>query len=312
MRARGSSRSPGSLLATLATLASIALAAAVAASASAAGAPRVVPGTSAAYLYFPAPSDSRSKLSVSKLGTFRNYTVTYRGADDVSTVLCTESESECQVSLPSGTVTLAVEGYFGVNNTAKMLAAQWGGECAAGAAASCQMAITAGDNQYVRITAGCDGSASSLVQMGSAEGLCIGMLQSEYLVAAHKNTATGRKPKSVKGTWSNTDASDGRNNMTALLNGMNSAQDKSSAHYCNTLSVGGTSGWYLPALNELKAAATPAAPALYGTFYASNTTSAKKNAILTYTSTGQSNSTTSYSTSSDYGTLCFHRITPKL
>ena len=288
------------------------LAAATAASAQTAP-PRVVPGSSAAYLYFPASTNSRSVLSVVKQGTFKSYAITYQLNDNAPEVLCAIGEESCEVSLAAGLVTLAVEGYYGTGSNAKILAAGWAGDCAATAAASCKLSITSGANQFVRISTACDGSAYSLVQMGTSEGLCIASYQGEYLVAAHKDIVSGRRPKNVKATWANTTTTDGRENMPVLLSNMSGSQTVSSAHWCNGLSVGGRTGWYLPATGELSAIGPTPAAAILGTYYASNSASAKKNNRITYAANkAPSSSSSAYNTSSDYSTLCMTRVTPAL
>lgn len=70
----------------------------------------VVPGSSAAYLYFPAAGDSKSLLRVSKTGNFRRYAITYQIEDDAPIEFCSRDDEVCEISLPTSLVTLAIKG----------------------------------------------------------------------------------------------------------------------------------------------------------------------------------------------------------
>jgi len=79
------------------------------------------------------------------------------------------------------------------------------------------------------------------------------------LLAAHKNSQSGLRPKNEQAQWGNNSEDDGVDNTQKILNAWSSNTSDSAAHYCkNDLSIGSGSSklmqWYLPAIAELKLA----------------------------------------------------------
>jgi len=224
---------------------------------------RPVPGSGAAYLYFPGESEGRVKLSITK--EFGNmvqdrYTVYYRPQNKREEVICKETEEQCEKLLPAGRGRLRIEGYYDPGKKLPITHAKFNGACST-TGKVCNVNLRTSGTETVRITTGCNGSDYSVIELSSKDAaLCIGPSLSDksgYLLAAHKHI-TAKVVKVVEDLKSKKSATDGKANTKELLDGWDAAiasTRDSAAHYCNNLKLGEKNtrlaGWYVPAIKEL-------------------------------------------------------------
>jgi len=223
-----------------------------------------VPGSGAAYLYFPDNGDTRAVLKVVKengMGLATDYEVHFTFDGGAQEVLCESAQLVCEETLKPGTVRLTVKGDWAPGNTSVTLpmSGKFSGACSS-IDTTCQFSLQKGTTSTVRIKAGCNARDYSVVKLGGgAEALCVGFSldgQNNVLLAAHRNIDPGKRPKNEKKEFNNTSLTDGQANTQTILDNWTGDTGESAAHYCHTLEVGSGTGklmqWYLPALNELK------------------------------------------------------------
>jgi len=225
---------------------------------------RPVPGSGAAYLYFPGEGAGRVKLKIAK--EFANmlqdrYEVYYmprRGGKEQ--LICTVEEETCEKLLPAGQGILTIKGFYDPANKLPINAAKFTGSCST-TGARCNLNLKEGSTETVRITTGCNASDYSVIQLGNdrQQVLCVGPSPDgkSYLLAAHKHIRGGMLAKTAEeiGFTSNTD---GKTNTKIMIDKWDRAvfsERDSAAHYCQNLTVGKDGnrlvGWYVPALQEL-------------------------------------------------------------
>jgi len=226
-----------------------------------------VPGSGAAYLYFPGEGAGRVKLKIAK--EFANmlqdrYEVYYmprRGGREQ--LICTAEEETCEKLLPAGQGRLTIKGFYDPSNKLPINAAKFTGSCST-TGARCDLNLKEGSTETVRITTGCNASDYSVIQLGGDKNqvLCVGISPDgkSYLLAAHKNIRGGLLAKTAEkvGFTSNTD---GKANTKIMIDKWDRTvfpERDSAAHYCQRLTVGKDgnrlAGWYVPALQELNLA----------------------------------------------------------
>jgi len=228
---------------------------------------RVVPGSSAAYLYFPADGDSRSVLKVIKetgMGLTDNYEVYVTFENEPEEILCLDTETSCEKTIGKGMVALRISGDWVPNNASMVLPmnGKFSGACV-GIDTTCQFSMQAGASHTVLIKAGCNARDYSVVKLGNGqEVLCIGNSldgQNNVLLAAHNATASGKRVKTKKEYWDNTSTTDGKDNTQKIQEKWSGSSEDSAAHYCSdAMEIGSGASkmmdWYLPAIEELKMA----------------------------------------------------------
>jgi len=223
-----------------------------------------VPGSGAAYLYFPGETEGRVKLSIVK--EFANiirdaYEVYYTPRNGREILLCTAEEESCEKLLPTGQGRLTIKGFYDPAKKIPINMAKFTGSCST-TGTRCTLNLKAAGREIVRITTGCNASEYSVIQLGGDKNvaLCVGASPdgSSYLLAAHKNIRTSMHPKSSRDKQGFHDTQNGMENTKIMMNKWNSAdtqQRYSAAHYCQDLTVGREnmrfSGWYVPAEREL-------------------------------------------------------------
>jgi len=225
---------------------------------------RPVPGSGAAYLYFPGESEGRVKLTITK--EFGNmvqdrYTVYYRPQNKREEVICKETEEQCEKLLPAGRGRLRIEGFYDPAKKVPITHAKFNGACSTTGKA-CNVNLRTSGTEAVRITTGCNGSDYSVIELGDkAMALCVGPAISDkngYLLAAHKNISA-KRTKDVEEVNAAKSETDGKLNTKLLLDNWSGsatrARLESAAHYCNNLKLGEKNtrftGWYVPAIKEL-------------------------------------------------------------
>jgi len=224
---------------------------------------RPVPGSGAAYLYFPGESEGRVKLSITK--EFGNmvqdrYAVYYRPNGKREELICKEDEDLCEKLLPAGRGRLRIEGYYDPAKKLPITHAKFNGACST-TGKVCNVNLRTSGSETVRITTGCNGSDYSVIELsGKDSALCIGpgiSNKNSYLLAAHKNISA-KRTKSVEEIKDAKSETDGKTNTKLLLDNWNPAiasTRDSAAHYCNNLKLGEKNtrftGWYVPAIKEL-------------------------------------------------------------
>jgi len=225
---------------------------------------RPVPGSGAAYLYFPGESEGRVKLTISK--EFGNmvqdrYAVYYRPQNKREELICREDEELCEKLLPAGRGRLRVEGYYDPAKKIPITHAKFNGACST-TGKVCNVNLRTSGTETVRITTGCNGSDYSVIELSSKDlALCVGPAISDknaYLLAAHKNISA-KRTKDVEEVKDAKSETDGKANTKLLLDNWAGsaarAQRESAAHYCNSLKLGEKNtrftGWYVPAIKEL-------------------------------------------------------------
>jgi len=227
---------------------------------------RPVPGSGAAYLYFPGEGAGRVKIKIVK--EFANmlqdrYEVYYtprRGGREQ--LICTAEEETCEKLLPAGQGGLTIKGFYDPANKLPINAAKFTGSCST-VGARCDLNLKDGVTETVRITTGCNASDYSVIRVGVGnerqQVLCVGVSPDgrSYLLAAHKNTRNGMLAKTDKKIGF-THSTDGKANTRIMIDKWDNAvfpERESAAHYCQRLTVGQgnlrLSGWYVPALQEL-------------------------------------------------------------
>jgi len=224
---------------------------------------RPVPGSGAAYLYFPGESEGRVKLAITK--EFGNmvqdrYAVYYRANGKREELICKEDEDHCEKLLPAGRGRLRIEGYYDPAKKLPITHAKFNGACST-TGKVCNVNLRASGSETVRITTGCNGSDYSVIELSSKDtALCVGPGlndRNSYLLAAHKHISAKRTKviEEIKDAKSETD---GKTNTKLLLDNWNTALGNtrdSAAHYCNNLKLGERNtrftGWYVPAIKEL-------------------------------------------------------------
>ncbi|KXU35356.1 hypothetical protein AXE65_06370 [Ventosimonas gracilis] len=225
-----------------------------------------VPGSGAAYLYFPGEAEGRVKLSIVK--EFANmlqdrYEVYYTPRNGREILLCSADEDSCEKLLPAGQGRLFIKGFYDPANKLPINMAKFTGSCST-IGARCTLNLKTTGKETVRITTGCNASEYSVIQLGDNNNrpaaLCVGLSPDgkSYLLAAHKNIRTEMMPKSSKDKQGFNDAQNGMENTKIMLNKWNNndaRQNRSAAHYCQQLALGQGNlrfdGWYVPAEREL-------------------------------------------------------------
>jgi len=227
---------------------------------------RPVPGSGAAYLYFPAETEGRVKLSITK--EFGNmvqdrYAVYYqptpltRGREEL---VCKEDEEHCEKLVPAGRGRIRIAGYYDPAQKLPINRAKFSGACST-TGAVCTINLRNSGTETVRITTGCNGSDYSVITLSAKdEALCVGPGISDrnsFLLAAHKHIRA-KRTKAVERIDGDKSDTDGKANTQALLNGWDNSianRRESAADYCNGLTLGEKnlrfSGWYVPAIKEL-------------------------------------------------------------
>jgi len=225
---------------------------------------RPVPGSGAAYVYFPGETEGRVKLTVTK--EFGNmlqdrYVVYYRPDKKREEVICKENEELCEKLLPAGRGRLRIEGYYDPAKKLPITHAKFNGACSV-TGKSCNVNLRTNGTETVRITTGCNGSDYSVIQLGEkAMALCVGPAigdKNGYLLAAHKSISA-KRTKDVEEVKEAKSETDGKTNTKILLDNWTGsalrARTESAAHYCNNLKLGEKNtqftGWYVPAIKEL-------------------------------------------------------------
>jgi len=225
---------------------------------------RPVPGSGAAYLYFPGETEGRVKLSVTK--EFGNmvedrYVVYYKPKDKREVVLCTETEQHCEKLLPAGQGRIRIEGFYDPSKKLPISRAKFNGACSA-TGKQCNVNLRTDGTESLRITTGCNGSDYSVVELGGkdAVALCVGMGVSDrnsYLLAAHKHIRA-KQIKFEEEDLGAKSANDGKANTKVLLDNLPATlrvRNDSAAYYCHSLKLGEKNTrfveWYVPAIDEL-------------------------------------------------------------
>jgi len=289
---------------------------------------RVVPGSSAAYLYFPADGDSRSVLKVIKetgMGLTENYEVYFTFENAPEEILCLNTETSCEKTIGQGTVALRISGDWVPNNASMVLpmSGKFSGACA-GIDTTCQFSMQAGATHTVLIKAGCDAHDYSVVKLGNGqEVLCIGNSldgQNNLLLAAHNHTASGKRAKTKKENWGNTSTTDGKDNTQTIQEKWSGSTGNSAAHYCSDdMEIGSGASqmmdWYLPAIDELNMALAGWYDDIFiiskNTYFSSTEKSKKEIRGLTWSSSETiKEPKLKYKSDSKYNgeTLCFHSV----
>jgi len=226
---------------------------------------QVVPGSGAAYLYFPADGeDNRTVLKfIKEIGGSLDdkYKVYFTFENDPKELLCDETDLTCEKTLGAGKVKLEIEGDWAPGNASVKLGmkGKFSGACS-GVDTSCEMVLQAGKTVSVNIKVGCDAKDYSVIDLGGGdEALCVGYSadgKNNILLAAHKKIESGLRPKDEKEEWGYKDPDNGIANTEKIISKWKNDTSESAAHYCKNLSIGSGSKklmeWYLPSINELK------------------------------------------------------------
>jgi len=231
---------------------------------------RPVPGSGAAYVYFPGEVEGRVKLSITK--EFGNmiqdrYAIYYRPQGKREELICKETEEHCEKLVPSGQGRIRIAGFYDPAKKLPITHAKFSGICSVtGKQCNINLRENTSASQTLRITTGCNGNAYSVIDFGGKNGqvLCVGVGISNpntYLLAAHQQIRTKRAKlvdnKVKPGFESKTD---GKANTKIMLqqweeNRSLGLTTDSAAHYCQRLTVSEGQGrlveWYVPSINEL-------------------------------------------------------------
>jgi len=230
---------------------------------------RPVPGSGAAYMYFPGDVEGRVKLSITKdYGNMiqDRYAVYYRANNKREELICKEDEEHCEKMVPSGQGRIRITGYYDPSKKLPITHAKFSGACST-TGKECKLNLRNNGTETLRITTGCNGRDYSVIDFGGKEGtaLCVGVGISDantYLLAAHRHIRAKRIKLVEK--IGVTNKSDGKANTKMFLENWESNRSitplttDSAAHYCTKLTVGEGQkrlvGWYVPAINELNQA----------------------------------------------------------
>jgi len=285
-----------------------------------------VPGSGAAYLYFPAEGDGATVLKVIKENVTSVpagiYEVFFTFDGGLEEPLCDSTQTECEKTLKPGTVKLRIAGNWIPDKLP--MSGKFSGACS-GIDTTCQFALQANATNTVRIKAGCNARDYSVVKLGGdAEALCIGISldnQNDILLAAHQDTASGKRPKNKKSLWGYDSNDDGKANTQTIMNNWTSSNTtQSAAHHCANLSIGSGGGkmmdWYLPAINELELAlngwddADPIITRYEDGYYSSTESGKKYTRIIRWSSSSGKQKTTKKYKDTNGETLCVHSVSP--
>jgi len=232
---------------------------------------RPVPGSGAAYVYFPGEIEGRVKLSITK--EFGNmiqdrYAIYYRPQGKREELICKEDQEHCEKLVPSGQGRIRIAGFYDPTKKLPITHAKFSGICSVtGRQCNINLRENASASQTLRITTGCNGNAYSVIDFGGKNGqvLCVGVGISNpntYLLAAHQQIRTKRtKLENSKVTPRFESKTDGKANTKIMIERWESntaitrLTTESAAHYCQRLTVGEGQGrlveWYVPSINEL-------------------------------------------------------------
>jgi len=223
-----------------------------------------VPGSGAAYLYFPGESAGRVKLQIAKefsnmlQDRYEVYYIPRRGGREQ--LICSADEETCEKLLPAGPARLSIRGFYDPSKKLPINSAKFTGSCS-NIGERCELNLKDGNTEIVRITTGCNASEYSTIRVGDRDSvLCVGISpdNKSYLLAAHKNIRGGMMARTNNQKAGFTSTTDGKTNTQIMIDKWDSSifsTRDSAAHYCQQLSVGkgdfSFSGWYVPALQEL-------------------------------------------------------------
>jgi len=229
---------------------------------------RPVPGSGAAYVYFPGEIEGRVKLSITK--EFGNmiqdrYAIYYRPQGKREELICKETEEHCEKLVPSGQGRIRIAGFYDPGKKLPITHAKFSGICSVtGRQCNINLRENTSASQTLRITTGCNGRDYSVIDFGGKNGLalCVGVGISNpntYLLAAHQHIRTKRAKmvdnKVKPGFESKTDGKANTKIMMQQWEENNRSTGESAAHYCQKLTVSEGQGrlveWYVPSINEL-------------------------------------------------------------
>jgi hypothetical protein len=202
----------------------------------------VVPGSNASYLYLPASSvNNKVKVTFLKEGGFTDYSIT----SDPVAVNCGNEETQCTANLVADTTyKFIVDGKY---SDALNILPTWSEGCTAAESVDCTTAISGSTLVKINVKSMTNTDTPPVMINGQAKGYFLyQMSDGSFLVAATSAPLASTAWQDPVAT-ANTDADDGRKNMTRIEN---------SAHVTHCLSglpAALGSGWYWPASNELKA-----------------------------------------------------------
>jgi hypothetical protein len=201
----------------------------------------VVPGSNASYLYLPASSvNNNVKVTFLKEGGFTDYTIT----SDPVAVNCGNEDTECTAKLAADTTYKFIAN--GKYSDSLTILPTWSEGCTAEESVNCTTAIS--DSVVVRVNVKnmTYTDTPSVMINGEAKGYFLYQRSDgAYLVAAddYKSSTAWQSPEAKTDA---TDKDDGTKNIAKIENSEH-------VSHCNNLPAAYGSGWYWPAINELKA-----------------------------------------------------------
>jgi len=231
---------------------------------------RPVPGSGAAYLYFPGEAVGRVKLKIVK--EYANmlqdrYSVYFKPKNGREELICGADEENCEKLVASGAGKLRIQGFYDTSNKLPISMAKFTGACSV-TGAECKLNLKIGSTETVRITTGCNASEYSVVgalgrgdsNSRGAGALCVGPTQdgSGYLIAAHKAVRGNLRAKTGSEKIGASSTRDGKGNSKILLEKWDKnkfSERESAAHTCERLSIAVGEdryvGWHVPSEQEL-------------------------------------------------------------
>jgi len=227
-----------------------------------------VPGSGAAYLYFPGEVVGRVKLKIIK--EFANvvqdrYEVYFQPRKGRQELICSVDEESCEQLVASGQGELTIKGFYDPARKLPISMAKFTGGCST-TGAKCKLNLKAGNTETVRITTGCNATEYSVVNLSDGNErnrhsvLCVGpsLDGSSYLLAAHRSIRGNLRAKTDEQQSGFTSTRDGKGNTRIMMDTWDKSkfsERESAAHTCDQLSVGAGNnrytGWYVPAEQEL-------------------------------------------------------------
>jgi len=228
-----------------------------------------VPGSAAAYLYFPAEGAGRVKLKIVK--EFANvvqdrYEVYFQLRNRRQELICGFDEDNCEKTVPAGQGRLTIKGFYDTAKKLPISMATFTGACST-TGTRCDLNLKDGNTETVRIVTGCNATEYSVILLDDKNRpndknavLCVGPVPdgSGYLLAAYKSIRSNFRAKTSTDAIGAKDSRNGKENTAIMLSKWSASifpVRESAAHYCNNLSIGSGNNryndWYVPAEQEL-------------------------------------------------------------